>query len=222
MMKYRLMLLTTVGLLLGCTPEHDLQGHDPLEYYKKHPVANKVETRYSSYLLHLGPGGYAPDAELTLLREQLSAISPMAVDGIEIQLHPSQMHNAGRKSYLRRLMTDMGFNSKHIYYIAAEDVRPRDVNIQLAYAAVVSPRCPDWRPSPVTSYSNMLFTPNIGCASATNLGLMVADPRDLVQGEGGGTPDTHNTTNAVRQYRSGASSSAPAAAAPSGASSGGQ
>lgn len=46
---------------------------------------------------------------------------------------------------------------------------------------VTPPDCPNWTKPPFGDHSNTLPS-NFGCADATNLGLMVADPRDLVVG----------------------------------------
>lgn len=77
---------------------------------------------------------------------------------------------------------------------------------------LISPNCPDWKTSPVTTYSNTKQG-NIGCATVTNLGLMLEDPRDLERGASGGhiTPDTARSSLAIQNYRSGtASPTAPA------------
>jgi pilus assembly protein CpaD len=44
---------------------------------------------------------------------------------------------------------------------------------------------------------------NLGCANATNLYLMVADPRDLVSGRMLGPADGEEAVRAVDNYRSG-------------------
>jgi len=47
--------------------------------------------------------------------------------------------------------------------------------------AVTLPSCPNWSQSQSYDFTNA-FTSNYGCATATNLGLMVASPADLVSG----------------------------------------
>ena len=47
--------------------------------------------------------------------------------------------------------------------------------------AVTLPPCPNWSSPPQAEYTNALDS-NWGCAAATNLGLMVANPADLVSG----------------------------------------
>lgn len=69
---------------------------------------------------------------------------------------------------------------------------------------LISPNCPDWKMSPVTTYSNTKQG-NIGCATVTNLGLMLEDPRDLERGASGGvvTPDPTRSADAIEKYRMG-------------------
>ena len=69
-------------------------------------------------------------------------------------------------------------------------------------AAVVLPDCPDWRMSPVTTYSNT-HQANFGCATTVNLGLMVADPHDLVRGTGAAGMDTQRNSQVISDYRAG-------------------
>jgi pilus assembly protein CpaD len=47
--------------------------------------------------------------------------------------------------------------------------------------AVTLPSCPNWSQSLSADFTNA-YTSNYGCANATNLGLMVASPGDLVSG----------------------------------------
>lgn len=204
------MMVTRTILGLGCAlittacmPEFDLQGTDPIAYYKQNPVENKVETRFITRVLHLTVRNELEGDQERELKLQVDKISPYAIDDVEIHVHPSQVHNVAMHKQLTEMLVSMGIDRDHIVVVPMEEVARHDANIQVAYSAVVSPRCPDWRPSPVSSYANMVFTPNIGCAHVTNLGLMVADPHDLVEGEGDGTPDTISTSKAIQDFRSG-------------------
>lgn len=67
--------------------------------------------------------------------------------------------------------------------------------IAKTYAAVM-PNCPN------TSYLDNIGNDNrvssdFGCSTSSNLALQVADPRDLVEGESGGTTDSALTTAAI-------------------------
>ena len=65
---------------------------------------------------------------------------------------------------------------------------------------VVSPNCPDWSKKPGTDFENRRAS-NFGCATETNLGLMVANPRDLVVGRSPGPADAEHNAQSLVRYR---------------------
>jgi pilus assembly protein CpaD len=65
--------------------------------------------------------------------------------------------------------------------------------------AVTLPACPNWSQSLAADFTNA-FTSNYGCANATNLGLMVASPADLVSGRTLAAADGQPAVNAVQRY----------------------
>jgi pilus assembly protein CpaD len=64
---------------------------------------------------------------------------------------------------------------------------------------VTLPACPNWSESLAVEFTNA-FSSYYGCANATNLGLMVASPADLVSGRAPAPADAAITSNAVRLY----------------------
>lgn len=66
----------------------------------------------------------------------------------------------------------------------------------------VAPRCPDWRKPAKTDHGNTAAS-NFGCATAVNLGLMVANPRDLIEGSDQGPADGERAAAAIKRYRDG-------------------
>lgn len=66
---------------------------------------------------------------------------------------------------------------------------------------VTPPSCPDWtrRPGDETN----LAASNFGCATATNLGMMVAAPGDLVQGRAAPRADGDAAVLPIQRYRAG-------------------
>jgi pilus assembly protein CpaD len=61
------------------------------------------------------------------------------------------------------------------------------------------PPCPNWSSPPGAEYTNA-HTSNWGCAAATNLGLMVASPADLVSGRTLGPTEGMPAASAVQRY----------------------
>jgi pilus assembly protein CpaD len=64
---------------------------------------------------------------------------------------------------------------------------------------VTLPACPNWSQSLSYEFTNA-FTSNYGCANATNLGLMVASPADLVSGRTLAPADGQPAVAAVQRY----------------------
>ena len=67
---------------------------------------------------------------------------------------------------------------------------------------VTLPGCPDWTGRPGISYNNIPSS-NFGCATAVNLGLMVADPGDMVAGRHPGLMDGEFVARSIERYRKG-------------------
>ena len=65
--------------------------------------------------------------------------------------------------------------------------------------AVTLPTCPNWSQSLQWEFTNA-YSSNYGCADATNLGLMVASPGDLVSGRQFTGADAVPAVNAVDRY----------------------
>ena len=79
---------------------------------------------------------------------------------------------------------------------------PGGVTLTVGRYVVVPPNCPDWR-KPSGFDPNNTVSSNFGCATETNLGLMVADPRDLVVGRSIGPGEGGRAAASVARYRSG-------------------
>ena len=62
------------------------------------------------------------------------------------------------------------------------------------------PPCPDWSRTAQLDLTNA-HASNWGCATAVNLGMMVASPGDLAEGRPVGQPDAYPAVSAVNRYR---------------------
>ena len=65
---------------------------------------------------------------------------------------------------------------------------------------VTPPVCGDWSQPSTDNYANASLA-ELGCSNQANLGLMVANPRDLIIGVSNGVPDTENSAKAIHTYR---------------------
>ncbi len=71
--------------------------------------------------------------------------------------------------------------------------------VSIGRYAVTLPECPNWSQSLNYEFTNAL-TSNYGCANASNLGLMVASPADLVSGRPFAGIDGMPAASAVQRY----------------------
>jgi len=207
-----IVLVCTVFALTGCTSQWDMHGVDPKEFYAEHPIKNTIEMHDQAYQLHFDSADIklSPDS-VDELRDQLHGISMEAVQSVQIELSKADMKNEARKASLLHLLRAMGYNKGNVQFIVSSDLYRGDMQLLLTYATVVSPDCPDWRRSPVTSYSNTLQG-NFKCSQEVNLGLMVADPRDLERGTDNMPPDTaERASKALQDYRAGVAAAPPVA-----------
>ena len=76
------------------------------------------------------------------------------------------------------------------------------VAVTIGRYLVTPPACPDYSKPEADDFNN---TPgsNYGCATTANLGLMVADPGDLVHGQTPGPADGDFAARGVQLYRDG-------------------
>lgn len=76
------------------------------------------------------------------------------------------------------------------------------VRLVVGRYVAVPPNCPDWsRPS--ASNPGNIRDSNFGCAAATNLSLMIADPADLVRGRTLAPGDGQALSLGIQRYRVG-------------------
>jgi pilus assembly protein CpaD len=78
----------------------------------------------------------------------------------------------------------------------------RRVEVVLERYLVTLPPCPDWSRESGTDFANLPHS-NFGCATQSNLGLMVAEPRDLVRGRTLGPADGIHQAEGIVRYRTG-------------------
>ncbi|MEO1019930.1 MAG: CpaD family pilus assembly lipoprotein [Pseudomonadota bacterium] len=78
--------------------------------------------------------------------------------------------------------------------------RDRRTGVTVQVFAAVGPPCPNWSRSVAFDPQN-LPSSNLGCANATNLAAMIADPRDLAEGRTPGPTDGAQAIGAIERYR---------------------
>jgi len=79
------------------------------------------------------------------------------------------------------------------------DVPPNHAIIEVGRTLVTLPACPNWSKPSSGDFGNQPSS-NFGCATETNLGMMVANPSDLASGLPVGPSDGHPAAGAVNRY----------------------
>jgi pilus assembly protein CpaD len=168
------------------------------------PKANEVELSVTSHPVRFAPGAAAiGDDEARHLLAFLASVA--AGYGDDITLASSgQKPSAQRLAAIQHILKRQGLSAVSVTAdpSAGEDA----VTLTVSRYTVTVPRCPDWSTVEADGYTN---TPpsNFGCATTVNLGLMVANPRDLDRGSPMGGADADYAARSVELYRTGQISS---------------
>lgn len=103
---------------------------------------------------------------------------------------------------LQALLADGGYQSV-LYPVREGDLAPgadkTGVTIAIRKAVVKLPDCPNWSDVPGRKYDNTAFS-NFGCSNVTNLGMMVANPEDLLVGQSAQYWDGTRAASSVERY----------------------
>lgn len=153
----------------------------------------------------------------------LNAVTPSTSDNIRVEGHADEratdLYNlnlaAERMETVGRFLKDHGVERLDLQTSSFGERAPavpgdgeeawrknRRVEIVLERYLVTPPACPDWSRRTGLDYANHPHS-NFGCATETNLGLMIAEPRDLVQGRDLGPADGIHQAEGIVRYREG-------------------
>jgi pilus assembly protein CpaD len=140
------------------------------------------------------------DSEIERLTAFLDNAQVTADDHVYLQPAPGDKLSAQRVGQLTRQLSGRGIGARTLP--AAKDVASDHLVVLVERYVVTPPNCPDWTKDPVANHDN---TPpsNFGCATVTNLGLMVADPRDLVIGRQMGPEEGDPALAGIQRFRAG-------------------
>jgi pilus assembly protein CpaD len=83
--------------------------------------------------------------------------------------------------------------------LALDTVPANHAIVSIGRYAVTLPTCPNWSQSPAADFTNA-YSSYYGCDDATNLGLMVASPADLVSGRPLAPTEAQPAVLAVQRY----------------------
>jgi pilus assembly protein CpaD len=207
--------------LAGCAPqpEHWLQGESPKQL--------QVEHLRMKYVAAFAPGSAELSrAEATRLDAFLDQSGIRRNDHLYIEAATDDRMAGMRIGQLAKALDRRGLGAQTIP-TDADAPAPNQLTMLIDRYVVSLPDCPNWKLPPNDDHDNAVAS-NFGCATTTNLGLMIDDPHDLIAGRTPGPAEGDPALNAVSRYRndkvkplagSSGGSSGGASSASSGASS---
>ncbi|MBT5459699.1 MAG: hypothetical protein HOK82_24135 [Rhodospirillaceae bacterium] len=125
--------------------------------------------------------------------------------GVKITITAAALDNSkllqNREMALAKYLRRRGFDVALGQPKKAAHSQRNNVRVTVGRHIVKTPSCPDWS-KPATGDSSNQVTSNFGCATATNLGLMIADPSVLVHGaDDVGPADGEALSVGIENYR---------------------
>lgn len=103
---------------------------------------------------------------------------------------------------LRDQLLATGIPSNAIRTVVSESGAGDTVTLRYERYVAVVPQCGDWTGPAGRNPLNDVHS-NFGCASQNNLGVMVADPADLLRMRQATPTDTQNANRVIQRYRAG-------------------
>jgi pilus assembly protein CpaD len=182
------------------------------EYTKAQaPVALTLDSTTSQRAFRFLPGSdrlaWGEAARLSRLAPT-GAIRP--ADRVEVAASGPPALAARREAAIARVLLGHGITARPIALAA---LPPNRALVEIDRTLVGLPACPNWSKRPYSDFTNQPSS-NYGCATTTDLGLMVASPADLVRGQPLARADGEPAVNAVDHYLEGKVKPPPAAGAP--------
>ncbi len=194
----RLTLSVVIALLAsGCTPE--VAEWTPAESPKKNKVQRVVEEFEIRYPAH---HAQMSEAERMKLEDFLSQ-SLGNPEAVQVYLSEYGGHGKDRIKALKKMLNHYGVGGSHITIDPPSQGSSRTgsgVVITVEKYMVTPPSCHDWSQSFGDAQGHVGMS-NLGCATETNLAMMIADPRDLVSGKPTGYYDGTRHALGVQMYR---------------------
>lgn len=193
--------LIGLGLLGACDHMPDFKAYTP---YEPQTVREpSVQPIAIAHTVPFGAGSVTLDAaagrniDAFLARQRVDR-----VDALEVAAPAGGGEIARGRA--ERVLAYLNHKRLHAGLVIDDDPKmPADaVRLVVNRYQVSLPGCPDWSGRGGITWDNQASS-NWGCANAVNLGLMVADPSDLVGGRDAGPGDAEAQVLGIQRYRKG-------------------
>ena len=191
-----------LALLAGCSSTPPTVEYQPA--VAEATKTNEVAFSRIAHTVRFAPGSatLAP-AEAARLGRFLEDADVYRGDHVYLAPTPDDALSQKRQAAIRRALAKRGvlMSSAAAVPGAGERLALGDeMTIELERYVVTTPNCPDWS-KPTGGDPTNSVSSDFGCADATNLGLMVANPRDLLVGRQPGPASAEPALAAIQNYR---------------------
>lgn len=167
----------TRAILLSALALQGCEGHRGMKSLKSASVTTHILTRD----IYFGAGNRLPETEAQALREYLAGLGVGFSDRLWLE-DPETVGAKERRAAIARIVAEAGVLLS-TSSLASTDNPPAGgtVRLRIERAEAIPPKCPDWSGPSGQNMTGSTHS-NYGCATATNLAAMIADPRDLADG----------------------------------------
>lgn len=204
------MAILMLAVVAACAPE--ASHWSP----KQNTIRNEVRWITFEHVVRFGPSSEAIDETERLRLQQFLARhdagygDTLLIGARGNGIAGASVRRAGRRESLvsaeiRKLKLPTGL----LPHTGATGKWDGSVKVVLGRYVVIPPKCPDWSKRADGDSANRPSS-NFGCANTTNLGLMVANPGDLVRGRTPGPADGSVGARRYKTYREGDQEKSPA------------
>lgn len=169
-------IIVSLAIAAGCVPKS--AQHTGVAT----PKRNEVQlVRLTHEVVFGGQQGGLSAAEAGKINAFLSSIRYGYGDTVSLDMGNNQMAGV-RWNAVNDHLNQSGIWLSDRAPIAGAAPRPGTAVLVVDRYVVQAPQCGDWGQLTSTNWSNAP-SPQFGCSTVTLLGLMVANPRDLIQGQ---------------------------------------
>jgi pilus assembly protein CpaD len=184
-------IIPAIGLLLlaGCAPASSYTETEA-------PKRITLDTSTTQLDLRFAPGSAAlalPDA--ARLRQAAASGGIKQTDRVTIAAAGTPYPAKERVAAVSALLLHYGI----VPVSGAREAPPNHAIVAVERTLVTLPPCPNWSRRPNSDFDNQASS-NFGCATETNLGMMVANPSDLASGLPLGPAAGEPAAAAVNRY----------------------
>jgi len=145
-------------------------------------------------------GGMIEQLDMFMMKSNVSYGDELSMDFPLQRNGELSEQNKNRLGSLTKLLKTRGLHLSPEVTPYGLSPTENQARLLISRYVVTPPRCGDWsQPSP-NNYGNAPLV-NIGCANQAALGLMIANPRDLITGVANNVPDAEKSAGAVQTYR---------------------